>query len=145
MRIQWIKSWKYGSTQGPAGFRASNPVMWLSRSVTLRFTCDRNIVFQHKFNFCVDVERMVCFPRVWLCFICVSFKITHINNVFVCVYFEFTLLSSTWWTQNGFKPAHREHQIHEHTLAPICCKAGGVVWSGWLTLIPPWMSNHIPR
>ena len=25
-------------------------------------TCARNIVSQHKINFCVDVVRMVCFP-----------------------------------------------------------------------------------
>ena len=35
-----------------------------------------------------------------------------------CVYFKL-MLSSTWWTQNVFKSAHREHNP-EHTLAPIC-------------------------
>ena len=53
---------------------------------------------------------MLCFPCVWLCFICVSFKITHINIGFVHLYFEFTLLSNTWWTQKGFKSADREHK-----------------------------------
>ena len=60
------------------------------------FTCARNISFQHKIKFCVDVERIVCFPCVRLCFVCASFKIKHKNIGFVCVYFEFTLLSSTW-------------------------------------------------
>ena len=35
--------------------------------------CDRNIVFQHKINFCV-VEHIVCFPCVRPCFICVTFE-----------------------------------------------------------------------
>ena len=83
---------------------------WRSRSVTVSFTCARNVVFQRKINFCVDVERIVYFPYVWLCFICFLFKITHIHIRFVCVYFEFTLLSSTWWTQNGFKSARREDE-----------------------------------
>ena len=74
------------------------------------FTCARNIVFQHKINFCVHVERIMCFPCVWLCFICISFKVTNINIVFVCVYFGFTLFPSTWWTQSCFKSAHRERE-----------------------------------
>ena len=61
------------------------PANLCSRSVTVCFTCARNIVFRHKINFCADVEHMVCFPRLWVCFICVSFKITHINIWFVCV------------------------------------------------------------
>ena len=33
----------------------------------------------------------------------------------------FTLLSSTWWTQNGFQSTHREHKKYpEHTVATIC-------------------------
>ena len=35
-----------------------------------------NIVFECKISFCVDVVCMVCFPGVWLCFICVSFEFT---------------------------------------------------------------------
>ena len=65
---------------------------WHLQSVTVCFTCAQNIVFQHNINFCVDV---VCFPCVWLSFICVSFKITHIHIGFMCVYFEFTLLLNT--------------------------------------------------
>ena len=83
---------------------------WRSPSVTVSFTCAQNVVFQRKINFCVDVERIVYFPYVWLCFICFLFKITHIHIRFVCVYLEFTLLSSTWWTQNGFKSARREDE-----------------------------------
>ena len=85
-----------------------NPAIWRSWSVTVFFICARNIVFKHKINLCVDVEHTVCVPCVWLWFICVSFKITHINIGSVCAYFELTLLSSTWWTQNSFKSAHRE-------------------------------------
>ena len=51
------------------------PAKWCSRSVTACFTCARNIVFQPEINICVDVEHMVCFPCVWLCFICVLFGI----------------------------------------------------------------------
>ena len=88
-------------------------------SITARFTCARNIVFEHKINFYVDVVRMMCFPCVRLCFMCIIW--IHIG--FVCVYFKFTMLSGTWWTQNGFKSTHREHthKNPEHTLAPICC------------------------
>ena len=45
-------------------------------SPILCFTCAHNSVFQHKINFCIDVERMVFFPCVWLCVICVSFEFT---------------------------------------------------------------------
>ena len=45
----------------------------------------------------------MCLAVLYLCIIWV-----HIR--FMCVYLEFTLLSSTWWTQNGFKSAHREHK-----------------------------------
>ena len=51
-------------------------------------------------NLIFVVARMVCFPCVWLCFICVSFEFTLGSCVFT---FEFMLLSSSWWTQNGFK------------------------------------------
>ena len=45
-------------------------------------TCAENIVFQHKTNFCVNVECMVRFPCVWLCFIFVSFEFTLGSCVF---------------------------------------------------------------
>ena len=91
------------------------------RSVTVCFTCARNIVFQDKIKFCVDVGRMVSFPCIWRCFICVSFKtITQINVWFVCVYFGFTLLSNICWTQNVFKSAHCEYENFRNTLALIC-------------------------
>ena len=49
----------------------------------------------------------------------------------VCVYFEFTLLSSTWWTQNGHKLAHREHtKFPEHTLAQSCWGVFYHTWGG---------------
>ena len=47
------------------------------------FTCARNIAFQHKINFCVDVERMVCFQCVWMCFMCVSYGIILDSCVFI--------------------------------------------------------------
>ena len=58
----------------------------------------------HEAPLCVDVERTVCFPCVWLWLIIW----VHIGSV--CVYFEFTLLSSTWWTKNDFISAHWEHK-----------------------------------
>ena len=68
------------------------------------WTCARNIVFQHKINFCVDVRRMVCFPCVWLCIIWV-----HILSL-RCIANSKWFQISTWWTQKN----------PEHTLAPIC-------------------------
>ena len=62
-------------------------------ALTKCFTWAQNIVFQHNINVCADAERTVCLP---------------------CVYFEFTLFSSTWWTQM-FSNQH----IAEHMLAPI--------------------------
>ena len=56
----------------------------------------------------------MCLAVLYLC-------INWVHTGFVCVYFEFTLLSSTWWTQNGFKSAHSKHTKNpEHTLVPIC-------------------------
>ena len=55
-------------------FPPNFPGDWRSRSVTVCFSCARNFVFQHKINFCVDVERMMCFLCVWLYFICVSLE-----------------------------------------------------------------------
>ena len=46
--------------------------------------------------------------------------ITLVNVGFVCIYFEFTLLSHTWWTQNGFNSAHREH---ENALNTCMCRS----------------------
>ena len=90
--VEQRHSWtKECANNAPCSF----PANWRSQSVTAFFTRAQNIVFQHKINSCVDVEHMVRFPCVWLCFICVLFKITHINIAFVCVYFEFTLLAST--------------------------------------------------
>ena len=65
--------------------QASQQIDVHKASIPVCFTCVRNIVFQHKIKFCVDAERMVCFPCVCLYFICVSFKIIQ----------ECTLLSST--------------------------------------------------
>ena len=59
----------------------SIPANWRSRSATVSFTCARNIV-QQKIDFYVDVERLVCFPCVWLCFICVSSEFTLGSYVF---------------------------------------------------------------
>ena len=78
---------------------------WHSQTVIVCFTCGVNVVFKQKI-ICVDIVHIVCFPCVWLCFICVSFEFT----LGLCVYFESMLLSSTWWTQNGFKSAQHEQQ-----------------------------------
>ena len=153
------------------------PANWRSRSTTVCFTCARNIVFQHKINFCVDVHDDVIkwkhFPRYWpfvrgihrspvnsphkgqwrgalmfslicvwingwvnnreagdlrrnrthydvivmwahgvysMCLAVLYLYIIWVHIGFVYVYFEFALLSSTWWTQYGFKSAHREHK-----------------------------------
>ena len=56
------------------------------------FTCARNIVVQHKINFWVDVEHTVCFPCVWLCFISVSFKNTHIDIGFVFLLWVYVVI-----------------------------------------------------
>ena len=55
----------------------------------------QSIVFQHKINVCVDIEHMMCFPCLAVLYLCIISD--HI--MFMCVYFEFTLLSSIWWTQ----------------------------------------------
>ena len=52
------------------------PAIWRSRSVSMCFTCARNIVIKHTNNFFVDFVHMMCFPCVWPCFICVSSKFT---------------------------------------------------------------------
>ena len=51
----------------------------------------------------VTLAFSMCLVVLYRCIIWV-----HIG--FVCVYFEFTLLSSTRWTRNGFKSVHREHK-----------------------------------
>ena len=63
----------------------------------LCFTCARNTVFQHKINVCVDIKRMVCFPCLAVCYLCIIYD--HI--AFGCIYVEYTgtSLSSTRWTQ----------------------------------------------
>ena len=73
------------------------------------FTSARNIVTTK-----LSLVLILC-ACVWLRFNCVSLQITHINTGFVCVYFEFTLSSSTCWTQNGFKSAHREYANFQNT------------------------------
>ena len=104
---------------GQKGIYKFTPSNWCSRSATACFTWARNIVVQHKIIFFVDVERMVYFPCVWLCFICVSFKFTLGSCVFtlcwICVVIEHMLNSkwfqiSTSWTQ----------KYPEHTLSRIC-------------------------
>ena len=45
-----------------------------------------------------------------MCLAVLYLSIIWVHIGFVSVYFEFTLLSSTWWTQNGFKSAHCEHK-----------------------------------
>ena len=61
-----------------------------------------------KLTFCVDVERMVCFPCVWLCFICVAFKITHIN-IGLCV---FTLSLRCYEAHGELKMVSNQHIVN---------------------------------
>ena len=95
-----------------------HPVNWRSRSAAVCYTCARYIVFQHKINFCVDVERMVCFPCVWLCFIFVSFEVTLGSCVF-------TLSLRCHWAHGELTVVSNQHIVNteknpEHNLAPIC-------------------------
>ena len=87
-----------------------NPANWRSRSVSVCFTCARNIVFEYKINFCVDAVRMVCLTVLYLW--------VHIG--FVCVYFEFTF----YRVHGELKMVSNQHIVNtrspEHTLAPIC-------------------------
>ena len=74
-------------------------------------------LFDHKINLCVDIVCMVCFPCLWLYFICVSFEFT----LGLCV------LTLSW----HYYRAHGELRMvsnqlimniknPEHMLAPIC-------------------------
>ena len=87
----------------------NNPANWRSRSATVRFTCARNSVFPRKINFCADVERMVCFPRVWLCVICVSFEFA----LGPCV---FTLGLRCYWAHVELKMVSNPHAVNTKTL-----------------------------
>ena len=81
------------------------------------FTCARNIVFQHKINFCVDVECTVCLAVLYLCIIedhiykywvrmCSLGAYVVIEHMVNSKWFQI----STWWTR----------KFPEHILAPIC-------------------------
>ena len=83
--------------------------------------CVENIVFEHTINFCVDTVRMVYFPSVWLCFICVS-----IGSILgSCV---FTLSLRCHRAHGELKMVSNQHIVNtkrknsEHTLASICCE-----------------------
>ena len=92
------------------------PANWRSRNVTMCFTCARNIVFEHKINFCFDVVRIVCFPCVWLCFISISFDFTLGSCVFTLslrcyrAHGELKVVSSNQHNMTTKTP--------EHTLGP---------------------------
>ena len=62
----------------------------------------RTIVSSTKSTFVLMLNAW-CVFYVFECALSVSFQITHMNIGSLGVYFEFTLLSSAWWTQNGFK------------------------------------------
>ena len=68
----------------------------------------RNIVFQPKINFSV-----VCFPCVWLYFICVSFKFKWIH---VCLLWDYEHMVNSKWFQMSTSWTQKDP---EHTLAPI--------------------------
>ena len=67
---------------------------------SLCFICARSIVFQHKI-------KILCWCWAHGVF---SLFLAVLYIGFACVYFGFTLSSSTRWTQNGFKSVHREHE-----------------------------------
>ena len=94
---------------------------WRSRSVTVRFSCARNNVFEHKINFCVDVH-MACFSCVWMWFICMCvIQITHvIVHIVKLKWFQI----STYWTHcsiNLLGKSGVELFIHSQasTVAPL--------------------------
>ena len=71
--------------------------------------------------FC-SIKNLICaltlcarcvFHVLDLLYLCIIW--VHIG--FACVYFEFTLSSSTWWVQNGLKSAYREHKKRSWTHA----------------------------
>ena len=86
-------------------------------------------VFYIGSKYCVLAQnQLLCICWVYgmfsMCLAVLYLWIIWVHNGFVCVYFEFMLLSSTWWTQNGFKSAYRIYlwtqKKPEHMLAPIC-------------------------
>ena len=81
-----------------------DPANWRSRRVTECCACARNIVSAHKINFCVDM-RMVCFPCVWLCFICVSFEFTLGSCVF-------NLSLRCYWARGKLKIVSNQHIVN---------------------------------
>ena len=87
---------------------ALHPANWGSRSVTLCCTYARNFVFQDDLNFYVDVERMVCFPCVWLCFICVSFE-------FILGPCVFTLRLRCYQSHGELKMVSNQHIMNTNT------------------------------
>ena len=93
------------------------PANWRSRSASVCFTFVRNIVFQHKINFCVDVELIVRFTCVWLCVICVSFE-------FILGSCVFTLSLRCFRAHGELKMVSNQHIVNtknpENTLEPIC-------------------------
>ena len=87
---------------------------WLVFPRILAFT-KRHCVFYLSSKNCVRAQNQ---PLSWcwahgvffMCLAVLYLYIIWVHIGFMCVYFAFTLLSSTWWTQNGFKSAHREHK-----------------------------------
>ena len=104
MGILWRISHAWGRHEWQTGLPSK---LEFTKRHCVFYLCSKK-VFEHKINFCIDAVRMVCFPCVWPCFICVSFEFTLGSCVF-------TLSSSTWWTQNGFKSPHQEHTHTQHT------------------------------
>ena len=72
-------------------------------------TCARNIVFQHKLTFVLMLSVCVCVFNVCGC---AALSVCHMSSHWIRLCFRgvYVRLSSTWWAQNGFKSAHREHK-----------------------------------
>ena len=86
------------------------PANWRSRSIILCFTCARNIVFQHKINFCVDGECMPYVSHVFDCALSLYHFRSHKYWVRVCLLWVYVVIEHMV-TQNGFKSSHHEHEI----------------------------------
>ena len=88
-----------------------------SRSVIVCFTCVRNIVFEHRINFCVDVMRMVCFPCVFGC----ALSVYHLSShwVRVCLLWVYVVIeyvvNSKWFQISTSLTTTKKSWIHAST------------------------------
>ena len=118
----WLYDWLIQIKMGNSSHAMHYGITWLlgistifmghwlpSKSAFTKCHC----VFHLCSKYCVSAQNQLlcwCWAQgvfhVFGCVIYIAFMVTHMNIGFVCVYFEYMLLSSTWWTHNGFKLAH---------------------------------------